>query len=132
MLICCDNGAVITNGNDFLEQVQKTLGITTDDFVNGINMLVREHGYASRTSGLEDPVAHMFYDIYDDGSEYYTSSQDGIYGDDFYIASEALQNAQEEIRQVANCLMERSRKGNTRADLAAQLENIASNMDGIL
>lgn len=132
MLICCDNGAVITNGNDFLEQVQKTLGITMDDFVNGINMLVREHGFASRTSGLEDPVAHMFYDIYDDGSEYYISSQDGIYGDDFYIASEALQNAQEEIRQVANCLMERSRKGNTRADLAAQLENIASNMDGIL
>lgn len=132
MLICCDNGAVITNGNDFLEQVQKTLGITMDDFVNGINMLVREHGFASRTSGLEDPVAHMFYDIYDDGSEYYTNSQDGIYGDDFYIASEALQNAQEEIRQVANCLMERSCKGNTRADLAAQLDNIASNMDGIL
>lgn len=132
MLICCDNGAVITNGNDFLEQVQKTLGITMDDFVNGINMLVREHGFASRTSGLEDPVAHMFYDIYDDGSEYYTSSQDGIYGDDFYIASEQIQNAQEEIRQVANCLMERSRKGNTRADLAAQLDNIASNMDGIL
>lgn len=132
MLICCDNGAVITNGNDFLEQVQKTLGITMDDFVNGINMLVEEHGFASRISGLEDPVAHMFYDIYDSGSEYYTSSQDGIYGDDFYIASEALQNAQEEIRQVANCLMERSRKGNTRADLAAQLDNIASNMDGIL
>lgn len=132
MLICCDNGAVITNGNDFLEQVQKTLGITVDDFVNGINMLVEEHGFASRTSGLEDPVAHMFYDIYDDGFDYYTHSQDGIYGDDFYIASEALQNAQEEIRQVANCLMERSRKGNTRADLAAQLDNIASNMDGIL
>lgn len=132
MLICCDNGAVITNGNDFLEQVQKTLGITMDDFVNGINMLIEEHGFASRTSGLEDPVAHMFYDIYDSGSDYYTRSQDGIYGDDFYIASEALQNAQEEIRQVANCLMERSRKGNTRADLAAQLDNIASNMDGIL
>lgn len=132
MLICCDNGTVITNGNDFLEQVQKALGITMDDFANGINMLIEEHGFASRTSGLEDPVAHMFYDIYDSGSNYYTSSQDGIYGDDFYIASEALQNAQEEIRQVANCLMERSRKGNTRADLAAQLDNIASNMDGIL
>lgn len=132
MLICCDNGTVITNGNDFLEQVQKALGITMDDFVNGINMLIEEHGFASRTSGLEDPVAHMFYDIYDSGSDYYTSSQDGIYGDDFYIASEALQNAQEEIRQVASCLMERSRKGNTRADLAAQLDNIASNMDGIL
>lgn len=132
MLICCDNGIVITNGNDFLEQVQKALGITMDDFANGINMLIEEHGFASRTSGLEDPVAHMFYDIYDSGSNYYTSSQDGIYGDDFYIASEALQNAQEEIRQVANCLMERSRKGNTRADLAAQLDNIASNMDGIL
>lgn len=132
MLICCDNGAVITNGNDFLEQVQKALGITMDDFANGINMLIEEHGFASRTSGLEDPVAHMFYDIYDSGSNYYTSSQDGIYGDDFYIAFEALQNAQEEIRQVANCLMERSRKGNTRADLAAQLDNIASNMDGIL
>lgn len=131
MLICCDNGAVITNGNDFLEQVQKTLGITMDDFVNGINMLVEEHGFAFRTSGLEDPVAHMFYDIYDSGSGY-TSSQDGIYGDDFYIASEALQNAQEEIRQVASSLMERSRKGNTRADLATQLNNIASNMDGIL
>lgn len=129
MLICCDNGTVITNGNDFLEQVQKTLGITMDDFVNGINMLIEEHGFTSCT---DDPVAHMFYDIYNDGSDYYTSSQDGIYGDDFYIASEALQNAQEEIRQVANCLMERSRKGNTRADLAAQLENIASNMDGIL
>lgn len=128
MLICCDNGAVITNGNDFLEQVQKTLGITMDDFVNGINMLVEEHGFTSCT----DPLAHMFHGIYDSGSDYYTSSQDGIYGDDFYIASEALQNAQEEIRQVANCLMERSRKGNTRADLAAQLDNIASNMDGIL
>lgn len=129
MLICCDNGAVITNGNDFLEQVQKTLGITMDDFVNGINMLIEEHGFTSCT---DDPVARMFYDIYDSGSDYYTSSQDGIYGDDFYIASEALQNAQEEIRQVANCLMERSRKGNTRADLAAQLDNIASNMAGIL
>lgn len=128
MLICCDNGAVITNGNDFLEQVQKALGITMDDFVNGINMLIEEHGFTSRT----DPVACMFYDIYNSGSDYYTSSQDGIYGDDFYIASEALQDAQEEIRQVANCLMERSRKGNTRADLAAQLNNIASNMDGIL
>ena len=59
-------------------------------------------------------------------------NSDGIFGDDFYIAEEEIQNAQEEIRAEINSLRSKSRKGNTKEDIARRLENIVSNMDGIL
>ena len=57
---------------------------------------------------------------------------DGIFGDDFYIAEEQIQNAQEEIRAEIDALRSKSRKGNTKEDIARRLENIVSNMNGIL
>lgn len=60
------------------------------------------------------------------------NTQDGIWGDDFCIADEEIRNTQEEIRAEISNLRSSSRKNNTRADIARRLENIVSNMDGIL
>ena len=60
------------------------------------------------------------------------NTQDGIWGDDYYIAAEEIQNTQEEIRAEIDNLRSSSRKNNTKADIARRLENIVSNMDGIL
>lgn len=59
-------------------------------------------------------------------------NSDGIFGDAFYIAEEQIRNAQEEIRAEIDALRSTSRKGNTKADIARRLENIVSNMNGIL
>lgn len=59
-------------------------------------------------------------------------NSDGIFVDDFYIAEEQIRNAQEEIRAEIDALRSTSRKGNTKADIARRLENIVSNMNGIL
>lgn len=59
-------------------------------------------------------------------------NSDGIFGDAFYIAEEQIQNAQEEIRAEIDALHSKSRKGNTKEDIARRLENIVSNMNGIL
>lgn len=60
------------------------------------------------------------------------NTQDGVWGDAFYIACEEIRNTQEEIRAEINALRSTSRKGNTKEDIARRLENIVSNMDGIL
>lgn len=60
------------------------------------------------------------------------SKVDGVWGDAYYIAYEEIQNTQEEIRAEINALRSTSRKGNTKEDIARRLENIVSNMDGIL
>lgn len=60
------------------------------------------------------------------------NTQDGIWGDDYYIAEEEIRNTQEEIRAEIDNLRSTSRKNNTKADIARRLENIVSNMDGIL
>jgi hypothetical protein len=59
-------------------------------------------------------------------------NSDGIFGDAFYIAEEQIQNAQEEIRAEIDALRSKSRKGNTKEDIARRLENIVFNMNGIL
>lgn len=60
------------------------------------------------------------------------NTQDGVWGDAFYIACEEIRNTQEEIRAEINALRSTSRKGNTKEDIARRLENIVSNMNGIL
>ena len=60
------------------------------------------------------------------------NTQDGIWGDAYYIAEEEIRNTQEEIRAEINALRSKSRKGNTKEDIARRLENIVSNMNGIL
>ena len=60
------------------------------------------------------------------------NTQDGVWGDAFYIACEEIRNTQEEIRAEINALRSTSRKGNTKEDIARRLENIVSNMSGIL
>lgn len=61
-----------------------------------------------------------------------SKNQDGIWGDAFYQACEELQNAQEEIRVEIDALRSKSRKGNTKEDIASRLENVVSNMNYIL
>jgi len=60
------------------------------------------------------------------------NTQDGIWGIAYYNAEEEIRNTQEEIRAEIDALRSTSRKGNTKADIARRLENIVSNMDGIL
>lgn len=59
-------------------------------------------------------------------------TQDGIWGDTYYTACEEIQNTQEEIRAEIDALRSKSRRGNTKEDIARRLENIVSNMNGIL
>lgn len=58
--------------------------------------------------------------------------QDGIYGDDFYIFCEEMHNFANELDEVSKSLRAPSRKGNTRTDIAAQVDTIVSNMDTII
>lgn len=60
------------------------------------------------------------------------NTQDGVWGDAYYIACEEIRNTQEEIRAEIDALRSTSRKGNTKENIAKRLENIVSNMDGIL
>lgn len=60
------------------------------------------------------------------------NTQDGVWGDAYYIACEEIRNTQEEIEVEINALRSKSRRGNTKEDIARRLENIVSNMNGIL
>ena len=61
------------------------------------------------------------------------SNEDGIWGDDYYRAEEELRKTQDELRdEIVASLRSKSRKGNTKEDIAKRLEAIISNMDYIL
>lgn len=112
------------------------------DYHQLLDMIQRDYQLDAQdvASLIQDAVEHYnqhpeLEAVCETAVEIFTSNaknSDGIFGDDFYIAEEQIQNAQEEIRAEIDALRSKSRKGNTKEDIARRLENIVSNMNGIL
>lgn len=120
---------VIADGREFVEYIEDACGFDADDIIEGITMLMLERGFFNP----QDCFSRMFYDIAESRKDYYKDHYDGLYGDAYYQAEEELQNIQSELRtEVLDSLRSKSRKGNTKEDIAKRLEAIISNMDYIL
>lgn len=104
-----------------LDMIERDYGLEVQDFAN----LMEQYA----TNPQEYPELQK---MYDDIVEDNRNRADGLHGDDFYIAGEELQNAQEEIRAEIDNLRSKSRKNNTKEDIARRLEHIVANMDYIL
>lgn len=132
-MIVGKDGKIIADGREFVEYIEDACGFDADDIVEGIIMLLDEKGFDSPESHSSDRFARLFYDIAESRKEFYKDHYDGIYGDDYLIALEELQKTQDELRdEIVASLRSKSRKGNTKEDIARRLENIISNMDYIL
>lgn len=128
-MIVGKDGKVIADGREFVEYIEDGCGFDADDIVEGIIMLMLERGFTNQ----QDRFSCMFVDIAESRKDYYKDHSDGIYGDAYYQAEEELQNIQSELRnEIVASLRSKSRKGNTKEDIARRLENIISNMDYIL
>lgn len=119
--VITNDGQMIYNLNGFLDLVNKQFGIDRLDFA----ALMEEYTIKPQ----EYPELQKMYDDIIQDNQNHT---DCLYGDDFYIAGDELRNAQEEIRAEIDNLRSKSRKNNTKADIAKRLENIVANMDYIL
>lgn len=104
-----------------LDMIERDYGLEAQDFANLMEQ------YAINPQEYPE-LQKMYDDIVEDNR----SRTDGLHGDDFYIAGEELQNAQEEIRAEIDNLRSKSRKNNTKEDIACRLEHIVANMDYIL
>lgn len=109
------------------------------DFHQLLEMIERDYQLdAQDIAGLIEDAAENYTQypemasVFENIGEITLNSQDGVWGDQFYIACEEIRNTQEEIRAEIENLRSTSRKGNTKEDIAKRLENIVSNMDGIL
>lgn len=109
------------------------------DFRQLLEMIERDYQLdAQDIAGLIEDAAENYTQypemasVFENIGEITLNSQDGVWGDQFYIACEEIRNTQEEIRAEIENLRSTSRKGNTKEDIAKRLENIVSNMDGIL
>lgn len=104
-----------------LDMIERDYGLDAQDFANLMEQYtVKPQEYPE--------LQKMYEDIIEDNR----NRTDGLHGDDFYIAGDELRNAQEEIRAEIDNLRSKSRKNNTKEDIARRLENIVSNMDYIL
>ena len=54
--------------------------------------------------------------------------QDGLVGDDLYRYEEHIANIKSDIQDEINALRSKSRKGNTKEDIANRLDKIVSNL----
>lgn len=132
-MIVGKDSKVIADGREFVEYLEDTCGFDAGDIVEGIIMLMLECGFDSPESHSSDCFARMFYDIAESRKDYYKDHYDGLFGDDYLIACEELQKTQDELRdEIVASLRSKSRKGNTKEDIAKRLETIISNMDYIL
>lgn len=109
------------------------------DFHQLLEMIERDYQLDTQDiAGLIEDAAENYTQypemasVFENIGEITLNSQDGVWGDQFYIACEEIRNAQEEIRAEIENLRSTSRKGNTKEEIAKRLENIVSNMDGIL
>lgn len=110
--------------DQLLEMIQRDYQLDAQDVASLIQDAVEHY---TRHPELE-VVCETAVEIFTDNAK----NSDGIFGDAFYIAEEQIQNTQEDIRAEIDALRSKSRKGNTKEDIARRLENIVSNMNGIL
>ena len=128
-MIVGQDSKVIADGREFVEYIEDACGFDADDIVEGITMLMLERGFFNS----QDRFSRMFCDIAQSHDDERKDKFDGIYGDAYYQAEEELQNIQSELRtEILDSLRSKSRKGNTKEDIAKRLEAIISNMDYIL
>lgn len=111
--------------HQLLDMIQRDYQLDAKDVASLINDAIKH--YYTQYPELE-AVCETVIETFTDNAQ----NSDGIFGDAFYIAEEEIQNAQEEIRAEIDALRSKSRKGNTKEDIARRLENIVSNMNGIL
>lgn len=132
-MIVGKDSKIIADGREFVEYIEDVCGFDADDIVEGITMLMLECGFDSPESHSSNSFARMFYDIAESRKDYYKDHYDGLFGDDYLIACEELQKTQDELRdEIVASLRSKSRKGNTKEDIAKRLETIIDNMDYIL
>lgn len=124
--------AVVNNKSDvvfdfrqLLEMIQRDYQLDAQDVVSLLNDAAKNYNQYSELEPIFDTLSETKNSII---QQY----NDGIWGDAWLIAQEEIQNAQEEIRAEIDNLRSKSRKNNTKEDIARRLENIVSNMDGIL
>lgn len=124
--------AVVDNKSDvvfdfrqLLEMIQRDYQLDAQDVVSLLNDAAKNYTQYPELEQLFDTLSETKNGII---QQY----NDGIWGDAWLIAQEEIQNAQEEISAEIDNLRSKSRKGNTKEDIARRLENIVSNMDGIL
>ena len=110
--------------HQLLDMIQRDYQLDAQDVASLIQDAVEHYTQHPELEAVCETVIETFTDN--------AKNSDGIFGDAFYIAEEEIQNAQEEIRAEIDALRSKSRKGNTKEDIARRLENIVSNMDGIL
>ena len=111
--------------HDLLELIQRDYQISADDFAAIMEDFTAHYE--------EYPELRYMYDyIEQDVSRDRKNNQDGIYGDDYYVACEQFENAKNELKEVSGRLRSNTRKGNTKADIANDIDIIVSNMNGIL
>lgn len=124
--------AVVNNKSDvvfdfrqLLEMIQRDYQLDTQDVVSLLNDAAKNYNQYPELEPIFDTLSETKNSII---QQY----NDGIWGDSWLIAQEEIQNAQEEICAEIDNLRSKSRKNNTKEDIARRLENIVSNMDGIL
>lgn len=124
--------AVVDNKSDvvfdfrqLLEMIQRDYQLDAQDVVSLLNDAAKNYTQYPELEQLFDTLSETKNSII---QQY----NDGIWGDAWLIAQEEIQNTQEEIRAEIDNLRSKSRKNNTKEDIARRLENIVSNMDGIL
>lgn len=115
---------MVLDYNQLLNMIQRDYQLDAQDVASLIEDAVEHYNQHPELEAVCETAVEIFTDN--------AKNSDGIFGDAFYIAEEQIQNAQEEIQAEIENLRSTRRKGNTKEDIAKRLENIVSNMDGIL
>lgn len=115
---------MVLDYHQLLDMIQRDYQLDAQDVASLIEDAIEHYNQHPELEAVCETAVEIFTDN--------AKNSDGIFGDAFYIAEEQIQNAQEEIRAEIEALRSKSRKGNTKEDIAKRLENIVSNMDGIL
>lgn len=110
--------------HQLLDMIQRDYQLDAQDVASLIQDAIEHYNQHPELEAVCETAVEIFTDN--------AKNSDGIFGDAFYTACEEIQNAQEEIRAEIDALRSKSRKGNTKDDIARRLENIVSNMNGIL
>lgn len=105
MIININNVDYDIHDRQSAEEMLTSIGIDKLDIADIVNCL----GYES-----------------DDDDDWFEA--DGMVGDDFYSFCDGLSNDIDELDDIAAALLDRSKKGNTRADLSNRLKAIISNL----
>lgn len=123
-MVITNDGDFIYDGKDFIEYLNFR-GFDCED--------IAELVYSFLDQYMHDARFEAFYKtVEDEIHNNYAGDEVILRGDDLYIAMERYTETCNALQEVADSLREKSGKGNTRNDLAKEIETIVSNMGGDL